>query len=335
MSKHDLRELPIWSILPHPDNPRFDLGDLTALTVDVRDNGIIEPLVVVPGSWGKNTGQCRDCHTAIPRTGAGVLEEHRVDERWCPGGAEPARDEWFVVAGHRRLAASTAAGLLVVPCVTRHDLTTRADQIALMMRENTHRRDLTPLEEAHGYEQLTLEGLTTTRISHLVKAPKKQVDRRLALTRLPDRARRNLMAGQLSLEDAEALLDLAPERAQRALASVGTKEFRQDLARERVGSDDPTLIVRELQGQFLGPFLTGSRRPGRQDLPKVRREVVAALVGLLPRRTVKAWNALLGTSAASVDPDRALLALAVALGDTPAELLDALGYEPAPIEETS
>lgn len=331
--------VPVRAIRPHPKNPRFDLGDLTDLTLDVRDNGLIEPLVVVPGSYGKVTGLCGDCDVQVPRHTSGVLSEHVTDGVPCPGGSDLAADEWLVVAGHRRRAACEAAGVGEVECVTRFDLRTAADQIALMMRENGHRRDLTPLEEAHGYEQLVLEGLTSTRIAQQVKRSKKTIDRRLALLGLSAKQQRELRQGQMTLDQAEELLALSPEQQDRVLRSVGTRTFRQDVAREKTGSDDREVIARELRSVFLAPFLRGSQRPPREALPRVRKEAVTTLANRLPQRTVKSWLDALGVvdpmDVHQVDPDRALIALAVAVETDPSgqyDLLSTLGYEPSPIE---
>lgn len=333
------RTIPLRSIRPHPHNPREDLGDLTDLIADIRDNGLIEPPVVVPGSWGKQHGICGDCDEQVRRAQSGVLEEHLADGRPCPGGSEPAADDWYAVAGHRRRAASLSAGLVDVECVTRFDLRTTAEQIALMMRENGHRRDLTPLEEARGFHQLTLEGLTATRIAQQVKRSKKTIDRRLALLSLPEKAQKRLRTGVMTLADAEAMLDLAPEKADRALRSVGTKDFRQEIARERTGSDDRTIIANELRASFLTPFLRGSQRPAREALPRVRKEAVTTLANRLPKRMVRGWLAALGVAdpmdVHGVDPDRALIALAAVIETDPAgqyDLLGVLGYEMSPVE---
>lgn len=329
------RTIPLRSILPHPHNPRFDLGDISDLTADIRDNGLIEPLVVVPGTHGRPTGTCGDCGLRQPRHTSGVLSEHVVDGRPCPGGAEPAADDWYVIAGHRRRAAALDAGLHEVECVTRFDLRSEQEQVALMMRENTHRRDLTALEEATGYDLLRELGWTSTRIAQQVKRSKKTVDRRLALMKLNDRQRKRLMVGTITLADAEALVDLSPEKAERALRSVGTKTFRQDVARERTGSDESTVIAAELRREFLDPFLTGTQRPARDVLPSVRRSVVTALAAELPKRVQASWVAQLGCPVDRADPDRALLALAVSV-ETDVErlyaLLGELGYEPSPVE---
>jgi len=331
------RVLPLRSIRPHPNNPRFDLGDLTDLTADIRDNGLIEPLVVVPGSFGKRTGECGSCGRVVERHTSGVIGEHLIDGRPCPGGAEPAADDWFVLAGHRRRQAALDAGLDEVLCVTRFDLRAQVDQVAVMMRENTHRRDLTALEEATGYDMLRDLGWSSTRIAQQVKRSKKTIDRRLALMRLPERQRARLMRGTITLADAEALLDLPPERAARALRSVGTTAFRQEVARERLGSDDPDVIAAELRREFLAPFLSGEQRPPRQTWPAVRRATVRALADGLPRRRVAAWVKALGCPVESADPDRALLALAASEADEGVlyGLLDELGYVRSPIEEAA
>lgn len=331
--------LPLRSIRPHPKNPRIDLGDRTDLTADIRENGLIEPLVVVPGSWGKPSGECAECGTQVPRSPVGVLREHIIDGRPCPGGSEPAADDWYVVAGHRRRESSIDAGLWDVQCVIRTDLRTMAEQVALMMRENGHRRDLTPVEEARGFEQLTLEGLTATRIAQQVKVSKKVVDRRLALLRLPEDAKTQLHTGVMTLDDAEAMLDLPPEAQKRALHAVGTKEFRQEVAQQRVGTDTPAAVAAELRAGFLQPYLTGAQRPARDALPRLRKEVVATLADRLPAKVTRTWLGSLGVTepveVSRVDPDRALLALAVAVETDPAgqyDLLNVLGYEMSPVE---
>lgn len=336
---NQLKTLPLRSIRPHPRNPRFDLGDLTELTQDIRDSGLIEPLVVIPGSWGKDTGECRDCGKRIARTTSGVLVEHLDGSATCPGGSEPAADDWYVVAGHRRREACIAAGMWDAPCIARFDLKSDADVLVVMMRENSHRRDLTPLEEASGYEQLTLEGLTATRIAQQTHRSKKTVDRRLALNRLDPAVKTRLRQGVMTLQDAEALLALTPEKAARALRSVGTKEFRQDVARE-VAGDDNEAIAAHLRAEFIGPFLSGAQRLPKGSQDRVLREVVATIAACWPHRpTVRAWCAAVGVGESielsAVPPLRALMALAVTVEKEPAgqyDLLGALGYEASPVE---
>ena len=92
-------------------------------------------------------------------------------------------------------------------------------------------------------------------------------------------------------------------------------------------------------GVFLAPFLSGAQRPARDTLPRVRKEAVTTLAANLPKRVVSRWIDALGVddpmSVHGVDPDRALLALAVTLEQDPAglyDLLTPLGYELSPVE---
>lgn len=74
-----IKNIPINLIIPHPDNPRKELGDLTELAESIRTNGILQNLTVVPAKSN--------------------------------GG-------YILVIGHRRLAAAQLAGLTEVPCAT-------------------------------------------------------------------------------------------------------------------------------------------------------------------------------------------------------------------------
>lgn len=59
---------------------------------------------------------------------------------------------YMLVIGHRRHAAAKLAGLTEVPCVIA-ELSER-EQHELMLVENIQRSDLTPLEEADGFQGL-------------------------------------------------------------------------------------------------------------------------------------------------------------------------------------
>lgn len=69
--------IPIDKIAPNPDQPRVEIGDLTELTDSIRQNGVLEPLLVKPKGDGT----------------------------------------WMIIAGERRWRASNLAGLVEVPCV--------------------------------------------------------------------------------------------------------------------------------------------------------------------------------------------------------------------------
>lgn len=276
----------------------------------------------------------------IHRAPSGLLEEHMDGPMSCPGGSEPAGDDWWLLCGHRRHAACLAAGLWEVRCEVRFDVKTPADALVFMLRENHHRRDLTPLEEAHGYEQLALFGLTPTKIAQQTRVSKKTVDRRLALNGLPDPARKRLRSGVITLADAEALLGLAPDRAEQALRSIGTKGFREEVTRARMDAlAPPDAVAARLRSDYLAAYLAGTQRPPVGARDGVLRAAVGTLADALPKRTVASWCAAVGVGESielsTVPPLRALIGVAVVMERSTAgayDLLEALGYEPSQVE---
>jgi len=85
-----------------------------------------------------------------------------------------------VVAGHRRLIASRMAQLVKVPCVV-HD-TFRDAEEAVMLHENIHREDLSPVDEARFFARLLDQcGGNTERVAELVRERRDRVESRLAL----------------------------------------------------------------------------------------------------------------------------------------------------------
>lgn len=118
----------LWTnqLIPNPDNPRKDLGDIEELEKSIRKNGIMQNLTVVP--------------------------------------ADDDMNEFMVLIGHRRLEAAKDAGLVKVPCVIAEGLT-REEQLAIMLEENMQRNDLTVLEQAESFQMMidlgnTVESLT-------------------------------------------------------------------------------------------------------------------------------------------------------------------------------
>lgn len=230
MQNLTVREVPVASLVVHPMHPRRELGPLGPLTADIRDNGLIEPLIVVPGTFGKRSGTCGSCGVLTRRHSSGVIGDHIADGVVCGGTYEPAADEWIVLAGARRLAAARSASLATVPCIARFDLNSEPDRVAMMVRENAHRLDLPATELAEAFAAMVLFGWTATRISQQTKLAKKGVDRRLALLRLPVKTWRQLDRGALSLEDAESIAGVQ-------VADSGEHQRRRMAARAAEGRD--------------------------------------------------------------------------------------------------
>ncbi len=320
----------VLAVKPDPDNPRDTLGDLRELTEDIRANGIIQPIVVRPGSKDREKGECSACGDQIPRLASGLLMEHDL----CPGGSSLARDEWIILAGHRRYAAARLAGLREVPVVVDTSTMSRAERIAFMIRENGHREDLTVVEEASAYEQLTLEGLTVSRISTITKRSKDRIRRHLKVASLPDESKARI--GDITLADAEALLGLSGDAHERALAAIGTPEFKQTVVKERLNGDvQDEAVAAELRTEFLRTIMAGEVIV--KDYPTGL--IYEILQASLPPRIVKEWLTLLERPSGDVkgiDVSRALCALAFASVKDPHleyKLLDGLGYVVSPVEK--
>ena len=148
------------------------VGDVTELAASITEHGVVEPLVVVPRAEGGYT----------------------------------------VVAGHRRLAASAlAGGIADAPCIVRSDLDD--DQAAeLRLVENLHRRDLSPLEEAAGYQALVDRGYSQRKLARQVGKSQPHISRRLSLLALPAKAIEALDAGGITVEQATTLARIEPAR---------------------------------------------------------------------------------------------------------------------------
>ncbi|MCR6706517.1 MAG: ParB/RepB/Spo0J family partition protein [Cellulomonas sp.] len=186
--------LAVEDLVPHPSNPRTDLGDLSELADSIRAHGVRQNLLVVPDP------------------------------------DDPAR--YRLVIGHRRTAAARLADVAHLPAVIDPSLTA-ADQLELMLLENLQRSDLTPVEEADGYQGLLDLGVDVATIAAHTGRSETTVRSRLRLVPLPDKARAAIHARDMTLEDAAALADL-PESKQKSLVkALGTNNFRHQMATVR------------------------------------------------------------------------------------------------------
>ncbi len=115
-----------------------------------------------------------------------------------------------IVAGERRYRASRMAGLTEVPVIIRE--LSEAETMELALIENLQREDLTPLEEALGYETLMNEhGFTQEEVARSVGKSRPAVANALRLLRLPESVAQYLREDKLSAGHARALLSLPNE----------------------------------------------------------------------------------------------------------------------------
>lgn len=171
-------QVPLSKIVPNPYQPRkeFESEALSELADSIRQYGVLQPLLVAPGKG----------------------------------------DSYILIAGERRLRASTMAGLGSVPVIVSEYTTQQIAEIALI--ENLQRKDLHYLEEAEGYEKL-VNIFHLTQESMAIRVGKKQstIANKLRLLHLPVSVRNKLHDSDLTERHARVLLKLENEETQKAV----------------------------------------------------------------------------------------------------------------------
>lgn len=115
-------------------------------------------------------------------------------------------DRYELIAGERRWRAAQKAKLHKVPVVIK-DLTD-GEMLEVALIENIQRSDLTPIEEARGYERLMSEfSHTQEQLSQLVGKSRSHVANLLRLLTLPKELQDMLADGRLTMGHARALIN--------------------------------------------------------------------------------------------------------------------------------
>ncbi len=164
--------VPIQMVHPGPVQPRhhFDEEQLKALADSIRQNGILQPLVVRR-------------HPSMPNA-------------------------FEIVAGERRWRAAQLAQLHEVPIIIKELSDSEALELALV--ENVQRQDLSPLEEAEGYRRLIDEFQNTQEdLARRVGKSRSHIANSLRLLNLPEPVKKMVESGELSAGHARALLGAA------------------------------------------------------------------------------------------------------------------------------
>jgi len=211
-----LVELPVSEIHPNPYQPRRD----------------VDPVAL------------EELKSSIRQ--AGLLQPVVVRPLPNGGGFE-------LIAGERRLRACQALGWERIPAVKREvdDRTV----LTLALIENLQRDDLSPVDEARGYERLIQEfNLTQQDVAAAVGRDRSTVANALRLLRLPEAVLGMIHDGHLSVGHARALLALEDLR------------LVTNLAREAVAQG---WSVREVEDR-----VRGGRAPERR--PRLKRGMAAA-----------------------------------------------------------
>jgi ParB family chromosome partitioning protein len=210
-----VKMLPLTWLQPGAFQPRrhFDEDALKGLTLSIKERGILEPLLVRPLPEGK--------------------------------------DAYEIIAGERRWRAAQLAGLHEVPVVVR-PLTDR-EALEFGLIENVQRQDLSPLEEAEGYQRLVDEfSHTQEGLANVIGKSRSHIANMLRLLGLPPLVKQLIDQGQLTFGHAKCLI---PARDPAALAQIIVKKglsVRQAEALAKTGIDKPQIHKKPAQAKTEG-----------------------------------------------------------------------------------
>lgn len=147
-----------------------------------------------------------------------------------------AGGRYEIIAGERRWRASQIAGLAAVPVLIREIPDDAA--LAMSLIENIQREDLNPLEEAAGLQRLIDEfGMTHQQAADAVGRSRSAATNLLRLLQLAKPAQDLLMAGDIEMGHARAILAAPKNEQGRLAAEVADKGWSVREAERRVARE--------------------------------------------------------------------------------------------------
>lgn len=156
-----------------------------------------------------------------------------------------------IIAGERRFRASKLAKKKTIPAIIRKFDEAQMMEVAVL--ENLQREDLTPLEEAQAYEMLQKNlGLTQAEVSKRLGKSRPYIANYLRLLTLPQKTKRLLQRGELSMGQARTLLGLKD------------KDGIDDLARKVVKNG---ITVRQLES-LVAKLNEKEKKPKKKSIKK-------------------------------------------------------------------
>jgi len=227
----------------------MDEGALYELAESIKAQGIMQPILV----------------RRLSDDDARMRRKEQAEQVPAPAGAQARLNQpvYEIIAGERRFRAAKLAGLDSVPVLVRDVPDEAAAAMALI--ENMQREDLNPLEEAHGLQRLIKEfGMTHETAAQAVGRSRSAASNLLRLLNLADPVQTMLMAGDLDMGHARALLAL--DRATQITAA-------NQIATKKMSVREAESLVRRLSAEFE---LTASAKPKKEksrDIKRVEEEL--------------------------------------------------------------
>ncbi|MDF2466982.1 MAG: parB [Ramlibacter sp.] len=219
---------------------RMDEGALYELAESIKAQGIMQPILVRKLHEGGNAGK------------------------------------FEIIAGERRFRAAKLAGLDSVPVLVRDVPNEAAAAMALI--ENIQREDLNPLEEAQGLQRLIKDfGLTHEQAAQAVGRSRSAASNLLRLRNLADPVQTMLMAGDIDMGHARALLAL--ERAAQITAA-------NQIAQKKLSVREAESLVKKIGAEFNLTSPKPKKEKSR-DLRRIEEELSDLLTAEVEVRVKK------------------------------------------------
>ena len=229
-------------LVPGQYQPRthMDEGALYELSESIKAQGVMQPILVRRLSGGEHAGK------------------------------------YEIIAGERRFRASRLAGLDSVPVLVREVPDEAAAAMALI--ENIQREDLNPLEEAQGLQRLIKEfGLTHESAAQAVGRSRSAASNLLRLLNLAEPVQTMLMAGDIDMGHARALLAL--DRAAQITAG-------NQISAKKMSVREAESLVKKLAAEFaLTP--QKPKKEKSRDIRRVEEELADLLTAAVEVRVKK------------------------------------------------
>ncbi len=219
---------------------RMDEGALYELAESIKAQGIMQPILVRQLKDGPNQGM------------------------------------YEIIAGERRFKAAGLAGLDSIPVLVRDVPNEAAAAMALI--ENIQREDLNPLEEAQGLQRLVKEfGLTHERAAQAVGRSRSAASNLLRLLNLAEPVQTMLMAGDLDMGHARALL---------ALDRAGQITAANQITARKMSVREAESLVKKLSAEFNLTSAKPKKEKSR-DLKRLEEELSDLLAAQVEVRIKK------------------------------------------------
>ena len=243
---------------------RMDEGALYELAESIKAQGIMQPILVRRVDEERARQERRKLAAERPELAA---------------AGDHLRPVYEIIAGERRYRAARLAGLDSVPVLVR-DVPDEA-AAAMSLIENIQREDLNPLEEAQGLQRLVKEfGLTHEQAAQAVGRSRSAASNLLRLLNLAEPVQTMLMAGDIDMGHARALLVL-DKAAQITAASR--------IAARKMSVREAESMVKKLGAEFSLVSAKPKKEKSR-DLKRVEEELsdlLAAEVEVRVKKRVK------------------------------------------------